>query len=420
MLKSLKIIFTGLIGNIFEWYEFSLFAYFASDISQQFFPSHDKFSSLLQAFGVFAVGYLMRPLGAMWFGYFGDKLGRKKMLSTSIIAMAISTTLIGFIPGYQSIGVLSGILLLLCRIIQGFAVGGEGSGCIVYVIEQAKPHQKGLWGSFSLFGVYFGMLLGSLVSALITHFTHGTIYHEFAWRFCFIIGAILGVVGIYIRRYMPESPEFKNAEKHHEILANPLLTLFKLHYGKIFLGTGLTILPAVTSYMLFSYLPTHLSQFGHIRQDQALFINSVTLVIMLLSIPLYGALSDRFGRKPFLILSPLLIGSFAYLAFHYLLSTSLMIVFIAQTFLALSSACSESILPVALASIFPVNLRYSGIAVCWNIANGIFGGTVALVSLFLIEKSHNYSAPGFYLIAVAIIALVSALFFSRLLRGSRP
>ena len=410
MLKSLKIIFTGLIGNIFEWYEFSLFAYFASDIGQQFFPSHDKFASLLQAFGVFAVGYLMRPLGALWFGYYGDKLGRKKMLSTSIIAMAVATTFIGFIPGYQSIGIFSGILLLLCRMIQGFAVGGEGSGCVVYVIEQAPGHQRGLWGSFSLFGVYFGMLLGSLVSAIVTHFTHGTVYHEFAWRFCFIIGAALGVVGIYIRRYMPESPEFKSAEKHHEILSNPLLTLFRSHYGKIFIGAGLTLLPAVTSYMLFSYLPTHLSQFGHIRLDQALFINSITLTLMLISIPIYGALSDRYGRKPFLLISAILISSFAYFIFHLLLSPSLMIVFIAQTLLALTSACSESIIPVTLANIFPVNLRYSGIAICWNIANGIFGGTVALVSIFLIEKTHNYSAPAYYLIAIAIISLLSTLF----------
>ena len=407
MLKSLKIIFVGLIGNIFEWYEFSLFAYFASNIGQQFFPSHDKFSSLLEAFGVFAVGYLMRPLGAMWFGYYGDKLGRKKMLSTSIIAMAISTTIIGFIPGYQTIGAASGILLLLCRMIQGFAVGGEGSGCVVYVIEQAKAHQKGLWGSFSLFGVYFGMLLGSLVSAIVTHLTHNTPYHELAWRFCFIIGAILGIVGIYIRRYMPESPEFKEAQNHHEILDNPLFTLFRLHYGKVLIGTGITLLPAVTSYMLFSYLPTHLTQFGHMRQDQALFMNTITLTIMLIFIPLYGALSDRFGRKPFLMLSGILIASFAYFAFHLLLSTSLVVVFIAQTLLALFSACSESIVPITLANIFPVNLRYSGIAVCWNIANGVFGGTVALVSLALIEKTHNYSAPGFYLIAVAVISLIS-------------
>lgn len=419
MLKKLKtlnfkIIFLGIIGNIFEWYEFSLYAYFASNISQDFFPSHDKFSSLLETFGVFAIGFLMRPIGAMIFGYYGDKFGRKKMLSTSIVLMALSTALIAFIPNYHAIGSLSGLLLLLCRMIQGIAIGGEYSGSVVYTIEQAPEKLRGLSGSFTLFGAYFGMLIGSLVSAMILYLTSGTVYYEFAWRFCFLIGFLLGILGIYMRRYMPETPAFVQAEKKHQLYENPLVSVFTTHIKTILKGIGITLLPAVTSYTLFSYMPTFLTQFGNINLEQALWINSITMVIMLLAIPVFGFLSDLIPKKIFLYASSVLIACLAFFMFKLSLSHSLIAILLAQVFLAIFSCCSEAVIPVILASIFPTNLRYTGIAVCLNIANGFFGGTVALVLTFLIAKTHNFMIPSFYLILMACITFMTTIFLKKI------
>lgn len=399
----------GIIGNIFEWYEFSLYAYFAVDISQNFFPHQDKFLSLLETFGIFAVGFLMRPFGAMLFGYFGDKAGRKQMLVTSIIIMAISTALIAFIPSYYMIGKLSSILLLLCRMVQGIAIGGEYSGSIVYIIEQAPMHSRGLWGSFTLFGAYCGMLVSALVSTFITHFTKGTVYYNSAWRLCFLIGFSLGLLGIYMRRHMPETTEFMQAKAAHELYENPLVSVFRNHFKSIAQGVGITLVPAVTSYTLFSYLPTYLTEFGHISLDKALFLNSITMILMLVAIPLFGFLSDILPKKLFLYSSTILVGSLAYYMFGLLQTHVISIILLAQVVLALSSACSEAIIPVILASIFPVNLRYSGIAVCLNIANGLFGGTAALVATFLIMKTNNNVAPGFYLTVIAIISFLTVL-----------
>lgn len=280
--SSARVIVPGLIGNILEWYEFSIYGYFAADIAHQFFPKQDRLSGLLETFAVFAIGYFMRPLGALFFGYFADRFGRKKILPISIIMMAIATTAIGLIPGYNKIGAWAGLLLVFFRLLQGFAVGGEYSSAIVYVIEQTPPGKRGLFGSLTLFGAYFGMLLGSSVAALISYLAKDTSYYEFAWRIAFLFGIFLGTIGIYIRKKMPETPEFSLAKKEGRLEKNPLKNLFCFHRMKVLLGIGITLLPAVSSYLVFSYLPTYTSQYGKIAEDQSLTLNTLALIVMLL------------------------------------------------------------------------------------------------------------------------------------------
>ena len=404
---SLTQFFTVIIGNIFEWYEFSLFAYFASQISAQFFPNENKLVSLLQVFGVFAVGYLMRPIGALYFGYQGDKLGRKKMLSLSMMIMASATTVIGLIPSYQSIGILAPVLLIACRMVQGFVLGGEYSGAVVYLIEQSAKPFRNLWGSMPLFGCYAGMLLGSFVSAVVSHFLSGTEYYAYAWRCCFIIASGFGLLGVYIRNFLPESLEFKESFQKKILVSNPLKVLFKNHFVKVLLGTGVTLLPAVTSYILLTYLPTHLTQFGNLSLPQALYLNTGVILVMLFIIPLVGIGSERLGKSFFLYSSALGIGCVSLWAFHIFNLSSLKLVFLAQIMIALLSCFSEAIIPIFLAQLFPVSVRYSGIALCLNLANGIFGGTAPLVATWLIIKTHNTAAPAYYLMAVAVVAFCS-------------
>ncbi len=408
LLSKTRRILPGLIGNILEWYEFSIYGYFAVDIARQFFPEQDRFSALLETFAVFAIGYFMRPFGAVFFGYFGDRFGRKKVLSLSIIMMAVATMAIGLIPGYDTIGLWAGVFLVLFRLLQGFAVGGEYSSAIVYNIEQTVPKRRGLLGSLTLFGAYFGMLLGSSVAALVSYLAKDTPYYEMAWRLAFLLGIFLGAIGIYMRKKMPETAAFLMAKKAGRLVRNPLKTVVQLHRLKVLLGIGMTLLPAVASYIVFAYLPTYTSQYGQVEKDQALLLNTFALMIMLMGIPVMGYLSDRFGRFPFLFLSPILLLLFSYGLFVPLVGSSLWTIFLSQALLGLMICTSEAVIPATLASLFPIGERCSGIALSVNIANGFFGGTAPLFVTWLIGKTGDIYAPSGYIMGIAVISLLSA------------
>ena len=408
MSKFIRVILPALIGNVLEWYEFSIYGYFAVDIAHQFFPKQDRISALIETFAVFAIGFLMRPVGAVIFGYFADKVGRKKILPISILMMAVATMSIGLIPTYNQIGVLAGVLLLIFRMIQGAAVGGEYSSSIAYIIEQAPKPRKGLMGSLTLFGAYFGILLGSGVCALISYEMKNSPYYEYAWRGAFLLGIFLGILGLYIRKNMPETPEFIEAKKKGQLLENPLGDLLKSHLKPLLLGIGMTMLPAVCSWMIMAYFPTYIAEYGKIAQYQSLVLETCTLVVILVSIPIFGFFSDRIGRFFFLFASPILLFFASYFLFHQVLSSSLWAVFIAQASLASMYILSEAILPATLASIFPVNQRCTGIALSVNVANGFFGGTAPLIATLLIKGTGNVNSPSWYVMVIAMVSLFAA------------
>jgi MHS family proline/betaine transporter-like MFS transporter len=409
LLRFVRVILPALIGNVLEWYEFAIYGYFAVDIAHQFFPEQDRSSGLIQIFAVFAIGFIMRPVGAIVFGYFADRLGRKKILPISIIMMAVATMAVGLIPTHGQIGIWAGLLLVLFRIIQGVAVGGEYSSSIAYVIEQTPKPKRGFFGSLTLFGAYFGILLGSAVCASISYLAKDTPYFEYAWRGAFLLGILLGLLGLYIRKNMPESPEFIEAKRKNKLLKNPLKDLIRNHPRTIFLGVGMTLLPAVSSWTIMGYFPTFTSQYGKVAEYQVLTLATCTLLVTLAAIPIFGYLSDRFGRFPFLLASPIFLFLFSYFLFKPLLSSSLMVIFLAQAALAVMYIMSEAVIPATLASIFPVNQRCTGIAISVNISNGFFGGTAPLVATFLIKETGRIFAPSWYIMFIALISLGAAI-----------
>ncbi len=410
LLTYLRIILPALIGNVLEWYEFAIYGYFAVDIAHQFFPSADPTASLLETFSVLAIGFFMRPVGALVFGYLADRKGRKKALPVTVMLMAIATTIIGFIPTYAQIGIGSAILLVLCRMIQGFAVGGEYSSAIAYIVEQAPPNKKNLFGSLTLFGAYFGILLGSGVAASLSYLAKDTPYFHYVWRGAFILGIFLGLLGLYIRKKAPETPEFLEAKKKGQLDRNPLKALLSQNGKTLLFGIGMTLLPAVSSWLIMAYFPTYTTQYGKLESYQTLSLETLALLVIVAAIPLYGFLSDRVGRFPFLFASPILILAFSYLLFLPLLKSNLPSIFLAQSALALFYIMSEALLPSTLAAIFPTDQRCTGIALCVNIANGFFGGTAPLVATYLIQQTGNVLAPTWYLMGVALISLLSTFF----------
>jgi len=232
---------------VLEWYDFALYGFFAPFIAKQFFPSDDQVSSLLATFGVFAVGFFMRPVGAVIFGILGDKLGRKRALEISVVMMAIPTTLIGVLPTHEQVGILAPILLTVIRLIQGVSVGGEFTGSISYVVEQAPypPGRRGFYSSWTVFSLLGGILLGSAISGLVTNILTPDQMLSFGWRLPFFLGIVIGVIGLYLRRGLDESPTFKRLKEAGQLSKRPIREALQNHWREIVIVIAATCVGSV-------------------------------------------------------------------------------------------------------------------------------------------------------------------------------
>lgn len=411
-----KIILSASVGNMLEIYDFALYGYFAPIIAQLFFPRTDKFMSLLATFGVFALGFLMRPLGAMLFGYFGDRIGHKKTLSASIILMAVPTTLIGLLPTYAQIGVWAGVLLLICRLLQGLATGGEFTGSIIYITEHAPSTRRGLYGSWAMSSTFTGFLIGSGVSALFSSLLSAESLSLWGWRVPFVLGFVLGIVGLYLRLRMPETPYFLAIQAENKLVKNPLFSAFKEGYKTMLIVAALNFLPAASYYLSFVYLSSYFAIYLKLPLHTALTINTISMFVLTLVTPFMGFLSDKIGRKPMLVTGALGFIVFAYPLFLLMQLKTFTAVFLAQLGFTLLVGCLFSVIPATLVELVKTNIRYTAISFPYNLSSAIFGGIMPLVATFLIEKTGNLVAPSFYLICGGIVMIVTVFFFEESFR----
>ena len=268
----MRTVVAGAIGNLLEWYDFGLFGFFASVIARQIMPPGDRLASLLETFGVFAAGFLNSPLGGVVFGYVGDRLGRKRALELSVLLMAVATTLIGLLPPYSAIGLAAPLLLTLMRLLQGISVGGEYVGSMSFLSEHASPASRAFFGSWSSFSVVLGSLLGSGTAALLTGLLSEAQLLAWGWRLPFLGGILIGVVGLWLRLGIEESPSFLRLQKSGNLAANPIAETMRKDLGPLAITLGLAGLLSVGFYLPFIWLPTWLSQINRppLGEDQAL------------------------------------------------------------------------------------------------------------------------------------------------------
>ena len=402
------IVLAGVIGNVIEWYDFALFGYFAPILSVLFFPNESDIVSLLETYGVFAAGFIMRPIGAGMFGYIGDRFGRRRELFLSVILMAIPTFLLGALPIYEQIGIAAPIMLIILRLIQGLSVGGEFTGSVTYVAETAPQDHRGFATSFANVGSMSGMLLGLGMVTFMANLLPESSLQSWGWRLPFLLGGLLGLVGFYLRRNIPVSEVF---EEHHLDSKATFLNALRQNVTPIMQATIYASGYGVVFYLPLVYLPTYLAQFTDVSLSKALLINTVAIALLLGVIPVIGWLSDRtLRRKSWLLIAMIGLALSSYPAFVLLHQGNILWIWFVQIELALLISILLGASPAMMVELFPSETRLTAYSIAFNLGIGIVGGTSPLIATWLIEVSGSFYAPAFYLVGTASVAAIAISF----------
>lgn len=400
---STKVLLAGMAGNLLEWFDFAIYGYFAVTIGKLFFPQEDPVAQVIAAFGVFAVGFLMRPIGGLLLGHVGDKHGRHAAMVLSVAAMAIPTFLVGLLPGYETLGLAAPILLLLLRMIQGLSVGGEYTTSVVYMVEHAAPHRRGFVGSFASAGAVGGMLLGSAVGALLASSLSAESLEAWGWRVPFILGLVVGLAGLYLRR--------EPMAQEHELVRenNPLMVAIGQHRGVMLQIAGLSMINAVVFYVVFVYLVSWLQMVDGIAPATALEINTLSMLLLLPVMILSGALVDRVGGKPILVISTVLILVLAWPLFWLMHSEQLLWAQVGQCLFAVIVGAFIGAQPSYMVKLIPASVRCSATGLAYNVTLGVAGGLSPMAAAWLVHRTQDDLSPAYLVMGAALVTLLALL-----------
>lgn len=405
------------IGNATEWFDYGVYAVSVGYITYNFFPG--EYGTIL-ALATFAFSFLVRPLGGLFWGPLGDRLGRKAILALTIILMAGATFCIGLLPSFDTIGVFAPILLIVLRAVQGFSTGGEYGGAATFMAEYAPDDKRGFLGSFLEFGTMAGFALGSLIVLLGEVMLGHDAMMEWGWRIPFLVAGPMGLVGMYLRSKLGETPVFEEAESHDATQSSAfggLKDLLTSYWRPILIMAGLVIAVNVVNYTLLSYMPTYLEGTGGMEYQTVLTISFVTQFGMMLLIPFAGSLSDRIGRKPVWRIS--LIGLIVMaVPMYMLMGTGVWGTLVGIAVLGALYVLQLATISATFPAMFPTKVRFAGFAITYNVATSLFGGTAPTVNEALIEATGSPLVPAFYMVAACIVGLIAVHFMKETVGAS--
>jgi MFS transporter, MHS family, proline/betaine transporter len=404
--RSREAVIAGVIGNTLEWYDFAVYGYLVSTISKLFFPSSDPIASLLSTYLVFGIGFLMRPVGSILFGIYGDRHGRRKALSAVIFLMALSTLAIGLLPTYDQVGVMAPILLVVARLVQGLSAGGEWGGSTAYIVEYAPEGRRGFIGSWQQFSVGSGFLLGSLSGTVMSFALSPEALASWGWRVPFLLGILVGGLGAYLRWRLADTPKFVEIEEHHAVAEAPLKEALTKYPRETLTAFGITLHNTAAYYISLVYMTGYFTNVAKIPQPTSQLIGTICLVVFVTLIPFTGLLSDRVGRRPLLMASCIGYALLSYPLFVLGASGSVGFAFLAQFTMIVFQSLYAGPCPAAYAELFPTRVRYTALSIGYNIAVAIFGGFAAYIATWLIQKTGNPLAPAFYVITAAVVTFI--------------
>ncbi len=428
------------IGNVTEWYDFGVYGYLAVVIEGVFLP--DDMASGVKTIivaGLFAVAFLVRPLGGIVFGPLADKIGRNKVLALTMIMMAAGTFLIGILPTYATVGIAAPFLLLACRLLQGFSTGGEYSNAMTFIAEYAPDKRRGFLGSLLEVGTFTGYVLGASFATIIQVSSSDTFLDSWGWRIPFFVALPLGLVGVYLRTKLADTPAYQEMERLAEESeqkaakekkgGGEFKAIFKL-WPNLLVCCGLVLAWNVTNYMLTSYMPQYFSTVedlqgsGGVTETTSQVLQIIVMAVCLALIPIIGQLSDRFGRKAIVRLGSTSLIVLSFPSLLLIRGDSDGVVLIGLLIMGLSLITFSATMPSTLPSLFPTAVRAGALAIAFNVSISLFGGTTSFVQASLINATGYLMWPAVYLMAAGVIGLISIHFVpesnGRPLWGSNP
>lgn len=399
------------IGNASEWFDYGIYAYGVTYISAALFPG-EALEATLFALATFAISFLVRPFGGLFWGLLGDRFGRKTILAATILLMSGATVLIGVIPTYDQIGLWAPALLIILRMIQGFSTGGEYGGAATFMAEYAPDDKRGFCGSFLEFGTLGGFSLGALLMLGFSIGLDDAAMQAWGWRVPFLLAAPLGIIGLYLRARMEDTPVFRELEAQSnappEVTTN-LISLLRDYWKPLLTLSGLVIALNVINYTLLSYMPTYFATHMGLNTDQALIVPIVGMLFMMLFLPLAGHLSDRIGRKPLWWAS--LIGIFLLvIPLYHLMAQGFWSAVAGFAILGLLYVPQLATISATFPAMFPTPVRFAGFAIAYNVSTSLFGGTAPVINAWLIEVTQNPLIPAYLMIGACAIGIIALLF----------
>jgi len=401
--STARVISAGVIGNLLEWYDFAIYGFFAAQIGHAFFPVEDKVAQILSAFGIFAIGYVMRPLGGLVTGYIGDCFGRRAALTFSVAAMAVPTFLVGVLPDYHTLGIMAPVLLTLLRVIQGLSVGGEYTTAMVFLVERAPAGRRGLMGAICSSGADLGALLGSATGTVLAASMSAEDLAAWGWRLPFLLGLFVGLAGFALRRGLEEIPVTVDGQ--------PAMVAAVRHELPLLLRLcGLSVFLAVGYYLMFLYIVSWLQTADGIAPDHALAINTVSILGLLFVCLFAGWLSDRIGRRKVMLLGMVgaLVGSWPlFWLLHHHSTTAILA---GQAGFVLIVGFYGGTLPAALVEAVPHRVRCTVVALGYNIPLGIIGGLTPMAATWLVARTGDDLSPAYMIVAAAAVSTIALLF----------
>lgn len=411
----------AVIGNALEWYDFIVYGFLASIVARQFFPSDDDYASLLMALATFGVGFFMRPVGGVLLGIYADRKGRKAAMQLIIRLMTLSIAMIVFAPNYLAIGMGAPLLIVVARMLQGFATGGEYASATAFLVESAPARRKGLYGSWQLVGQCLAVFTGASMVALVTHLCSAEALDAWGWRIPFVFGLLIGPVGLWIRKHMQEPEEFLEARKQAKDQAPSLWQVLGTHRRALLVSMGLASGATVSFYVVLVNMPTFAHKSLGLPLDQVLLVQMLAVGLMTVVIPFSGALSDRIGRRP--VLMAFTLGFFLMVyPLHLWVAAAPSVERLLVMQLALCSMIGGFYgpAPTALAEQFPIAVRSTGVSVAYNVAVMLFGGFAPLIVTWLTKVLNTPVAPSFYVLFACVLTLLGTYCLKEAVRPRAP
>ncbi|EKD71408.1 MAG: hypothetical protein ACD_46C00187G0001 [uncultured bacterium] len=402
-------IVSSTIGNILEWYDFGLFTLYSALFSRIFFPITNPHTAMIATFSIFAIGFFCRPVGALIFGYLGDKIGRARTLRLSILMISLPTLLIGFLPTYHQIGIAAPILLTLVRMWQGISIGGEYSGNVIYLAEVSPKKHRAFFASLASMGANLGILLAGIVGIISTQFLSEKILSSWGWRIPYLLSGIISILIYQFRLRIQETNVFERLKIHHQIVNNPISTVFEKNLFELLRTLGLVLMGSTFYYFCFIYIPVYLTEHEYANKKMLPILMTFFVSLMIFLAPMAGWICDRIGRRKMFLFN----ASFIFLIIvpgFYMLQHDYFLIAVLFVF-TLASSSEQGVTLITIVENFPAPARYTGLSLAYNIGNGFLGGTVPIICAWLLTITGFTLAPAFYIAFCTLITLLVVFFF---------